>query len=114
MTKGQRGASGPAKSGGGITSNKLVKPGVKAGPPQTNVVSQGAVSRLGSHQVLTKAQPLIPRTASQVPLGNALATNVGAGGPGKGRTVLRAGTQSATPQAIPITGDQTQWPDRKD
>ena len=81
-----------AKSGGGITSNKFVNVGVKAGPPRTNVVSPTSASQLGQ-SVNFKRDPLPIGTGAQVPLGNALATNVGAGGPGKGRDVHACGSQ---------------------
>jgi hypothetical protein len=90
-------------SGGGLTSNKLVRPGVKAGPPNTRVVNVGGVSQLGAvqggrmrdggHTDKSVAKPLFDGRASQVPLGNQLATNVGQGGPGTGRTVIRSGGQ---------------------
>ena len=95
---------GKATSGGGINSNKFVRSPVSAGPPRTNVVSPGAVSQIGVRQVTStgKPDPLITRTAPQVPLGNAVALNVGKGGPGVGRDVHRSGTQSPTPPAIPM------------
>jgi hypothetical protein len=81
-----------AKSGGGITSNKLVRVGVKAGPWRTNVVEPHAPDFLGQSTAFKKP-PLYSGTAPQVALGNDLVTNVGAGGPGKGRTVMRSGSQ---------------------
>ena len=41
------GAKGPARSGGGITSNKLVRPAVRGGPPNTRAVSPAAVGKIG-------------------------------------------------------------------
>src|SRR5215510_10382862 len=82
-----------AKSGGGIQSNKLVRPGVKAGPARTNIVSPASASQLGQ-AVSFKRDPLPIGTASETPLGNQLATNVGKGGPGAGRTVMRSGSQA--------------------
>jgi hypothetical protein len=81
-----------AKSGGGITSNKLVNVGVKSGPPRTNIVSPASADQLGQ-AVAFKRDPLPKGTMAQVPLGNQLATNVGAGGPGKGREVHKCGSQ---------------------
>ena len=74
-----------AKSGGGITSNKLVRVGVRAGPPSTNVVSPRGVSQLGyatgsrmnktgSYTTENAALPVIQGTKPQVELGNKLAT----------------------------------------
>jgi hypothetical protein len=42
-----------------------------------------------------------PGTPGSVPLGNKLATNVGAGGPGKGRDVMASGSQSTYGQPAP-------------
>jgi len=94
-----------AKSGGGITSNKLKSVGVKAGPSNTNVVSPRGVSQLGyatgsqlkgaeSYGTKNTALSVFERKAAEQPLGNAVATNVGAGGPGTGRTTYPSGYQS--------------------
>jgi hypothetical protein len=100
-----------SRSGGGITSNKNVRPPIKGGSPKTNVVSPGVVSRIGAHEVLTKKpEPLTRPAQAAVPLGNAVATNVGAGGPGTGRTVHPSGSQSATPKAQPISSSTPNWP----
>ena len=100
-----------AKSGGGITSNKNVRPPVKTGSPRANKISPGAADRIGQQVVMTTSQgtKLVQGTAPQAPLGNALAQNVGKGGPGTGRTVHKAGSQSATPSVSPITSPQG-WP----
>jgi hypothetical protein len=79
-------------SGGGIQSNKLVKPSIKSGPPRTNVVSPASASQLGQ-SVSFKKDPLPIRTAPQVPMGNAVALNVGKGSPGAGRTTHPCGSQ---------------------
>ena len=99
-----------AKSGGGITSNKNVRPPVKAGSPRSNKVSVGAVSRVGNAVVMrtTDGIGLAKGTMKQEPLGNATALAAGQG-PGAGRTVHKAGSQSATPSASPITSPQG-WP----
>jgi hypothetical protein len=88
-----------ARNGGGIQSNKLVNVGVKAGPPRTNIVSPASASQLG-RSVAFKRDPLPIGTASQVPLGNQLATNVGKGGPGAGRDVHRSGSQGQHGPAV--------------
>jgi cytochrome c5 len=90
MTKAR---SSKARSGGGITSNKLVRPSIKAGPPRTNVISVAATDMMGQ-RVAFKRPDLIKGTAPQVPLGNDLATNVGRGAPGAGRTIYKTGFQS--------------------
>jgi len=101
-----RGASGPARSGGGATSNKLVKPTVRGGPSSTKIVSVSAAGSIGRAKgdhvgtsggktVARPKDPLIQGTRSQVPSGNAVALNVGKGGPGAGRVLHgQAGSQS--------------------
>jgi hypothetical protein len=87
------------KSGGGF--NKRVEVGVRAGPPQTNVINKSAVAHLGnkvgSHiteggDILRKKEPLVKGTASQVRSGNdvAASTVCGVGG---SRTIYRTGSQ---------------------
>jgi hypothetical protein len=94
-------------SGGGITSNKLVKPGVRAGARTTQKVDVGGVSQIGQamgarrrDNVVTtqsSAKPMFQGNAqAATPLGNELATNVGKGGPGTGRTIYDRGTQAQT------------------
>lgn len=82
-------------SGGGITSNKLVQVGVSGGSPRANVISPGGADQLGQSVGAKRAvQPLVAGTAAApVPMGNTVATNVQGGGPGKGRTVMPAGSQ---------------------
>ena len=88
-------------SGGGTTMNKNVRVGIKAGPPRTNIVSPKSADQLGQATSFKKDKLPIG-TASQAPLGNQLVTNVGAGGPGTGRKILPAGTQSKTPEVKPL------------
>jgi hypothetical protein len=90
-------------SGGGLTSNKLVRPGVKSGPASTNVVNPRGVSqyghatpgkmRQGAHTGDNTAEKVFERKAAEPPMGNAVSLNVGKGGPGTGRTVHYSGTQ---------------------
>ena len=94
-----------AKSGGGITSNKLVRPGVRTGQPARRDSPKGVSqigSALGDHstgdgKLLKKAVvPIISGAMGgmgSMPLGNEVAKNVGGGGPGKGREVMRSGSQ---------------------
>src|SRR5258708_7027459 len=99
MAKGSKGSSGPARSGGGISRNKLVHPRGKTGPPSTKKINPAGTAQLGT-MVWSNPETLKAGTMSQVELGNANALKgIGVGG---GRTVHRAGTQSATPPAIPI------------
>jgi hypothetical protein len=87
-----------ARSGGGITSNKLVRPGVK-NPTQTRSISPTGASELGSAMGSLKghgnaATPLFDgKAVPQTNFGNEVARNVGKGGPGTGRTVYKTGTQ---------------------
>jgi hypothetical protein len=92
-------------SGGGIRSNKLVRPGVRVGPASTNKIDPRGVSqygyatgsrleRSGSYTTDNTALPVNAGTMSQVRLGNDVARNVGKGGPGTGRTVYRSGYQA--------------------
>jgi hypothetical protein len=100
-------------SGGGITSNKLVRPGVKAGPANTNVVSPRGVSqygyatgsrisRTGSYTTENTSLPVIERKAGESVLGHVKALDVGKGGPGTGRTIYKSGYQSL--HGAPVQG----------
>jgi hypothetical protein len=90
-------------SGGGLTSNKLVRPGVKSGPANTNVVSPRGASQLGAaqsgkmrqgaHTAVNTSLSVFERKAAEQPLGNAVALNVGKGGAGTGRTIYKSGYQ---------------------
>src|SRR5262249_22561683 len=97
-------------SGGGIETRKLVHPKVQVGKGYKDHVSPGGVSEIGSAMgSKLKAGSLgnsyINESAAQqvmrgrVPhpapgLGNAVALNVGRGGPGAGRTIYgQGGTQ---------------------
>jgi cytochrome c5 len=89
----RKGQSGKARSGGGITSNKLRQVGMRVAPRTTNVVSVAATDMLGQ-QVSFKRPDLIRGTAKDFALGNTLTNNVGKGGPGTGRTIYERGFQS--------------------
>ena len=99
-----------ARSGGGITSNKLVRPGVRGGSPKANVGSPAGAAQIGT-VVVKNPTPLFTGKMAAVPLGNTCTEPCGP--KGAGRTVYASGTQSRTPPAIPITGDNSQWPDKK-
>jgi hypothetical protein len=108
-------------SGGGITGNKVKSVGVRAGGPSTNKISPRGVSQYGyatgsrpnksgGYSTENTALPVNVGTMSQVPMGNAIATNVGKGGPGTARTVMRSGSQMmhgapAPGNAPPSRGD---------
>jgi hypothetical protein len=87
----------------GRQTGGVVRPGVRSGPPRANIISPGGVSELGAHVGNhttegtirgAKPQPLQRGTMGAVPLGNAVATNVGKGGVGTGRTVYARGTNA--------------------
>jgi hypothetical protein len=93
-----------AKGNQGISSNKLAQPGVRTGAPRSgvnpNYVGQIGTS-LGDHvtdrggQPATRAaEPMKTSSPYKSALGNELATNIGKGGPGKGRTVYASGSQA--------------------
>src|SRR6516225_1705361 len=92
-------------SGGGYNSKQVKKVGVKSGAPSTNKISPRGVSQLGyatggrlrregSFTSDSTSLPVNVGTMKQVPMGNAVATNVGKGGPGTGRTVMARGSQA--------------------
>jgi hypothetical protein len=93
-------------SGGGINSNKRVEVGLRTGSRTANKVSPKGVSQFGSatgdkprpgggHTGQPTAQPVfVGQKPQQALLGNQKATDVGGGGPGKGRTIYRTGYQS--------------------
>lgn len=74
-------------------NGKAVNVGTVAGSRKVSAVDPGAVSRIGNQVVATQPRPLATAKPAAVPLGNEVAKNVGAGGPGKGRTVHATGTQ---------------------
>ena len=104
-------------AGGGIASNKNVNVGVRKGASATGV-RPGAVaqfgSALGDHSTDSPktlrgaAEKYKTATPISVPLGNEVATNVGKGGAGTGRTIYKTGSQAgmpSTPRAIGPTRD---------
>ena len=89
-------------SGGGINLNKNVRPPVRTGQSAMGV-RPGYPDNLGNmrgNHAMDKGTVPAPPTPMQtvkppisVPLGNEVAGNVGKGGPGAGRTVMRSGSQ---------------------
>jgi hypothetical protein len=95
-----------ARSGGGINSSVVKNVGIQGGSRTTQPVSPRGVSQLGyspgstldragSFTTKSSALPVFEaKKPNPVPFGNQLATNVGPGGPGTGRTVMRSGSQA--------------------
>jgi hypothetical protein len=81
--------------------NKVRNVGVRTGSPTAQKISPAAAANLGiskgthsqSGDSRRPPEPLVTGTMKQVPLGNAVAGNVGKGGPGAGRIVHRSGSQ---------------------
>jgi hypothetical protein len=93
-------AKGKARSGGGLSGNKVVRPDMRKplGQKFHQKHSPAEASQLG--QKMGQPAWVTPinssgtmRRPGEPELGNAIAQNVGKGGPGKGREVLRCGTQ---------------------
>ena len=80
------------KSGGGLTSNKLVRPEVRTGSPYKGT-SPAAASQLGQSTSFRKENVGVGPAYTGSKLGNEMALNVGAGGPGTGRTTMHCGSQ---------------------
>ena len=111
------------RPGGGFASNKITQQPVRTGQPARQW-HQGGVSQFGesvgnhvTHRgdsTPYRGDPVRgtyrpPGTPGSVPLGNQLATNVGCGGPGKGRTLYgQSGVQgqhgSPAPGNAPAKG----------
>src|SRR5262245_7959248 len=82
----------PKLTGGGTMGNKNVNVGVRTGQPY-KATSPAAASQLGQSTSFRKEQVERGRAYTGSPLGNQLAGNVGKGGAGVGRTVMRCGSQ---------------------
>jgi hypothetical protein len=97
-------------SGGGLTSNKLVRPGVKAGPPSTNKINPRGVSQYGyatgsmisdgAYTIKNSALPVREGTAGQVAMGNKVAASTVCG-VGGSRTIYRTGGQGTQGPVVP-------------
>ena len=98
-------------SGGGLGMNKNVSPKVKAGPASTNRINPKGVAQLGPKVGERRAvEKISAGTVPQVPLGNAVATNVNGGGPGKGREIIgKSGTQGVTGSGGPAKPSGRAW-----
>jgi hypothetical protein len=79
-------------TGGGISGNKNVNVGVRTGAASKGS-SPAAAGQIGASTAFKRDQVDAQRGYNASQLGNALATNVGKGGPGTGRTVMPCGSQ---------------------
>lgn len=92
-----------AKSGGGITMNKNVNVGIKAGSRSRDLAGPANAAQPGMIEY-QNSRPLIAAKAPAFGpgMGNDLARNVGKGGPGTGRTLYgQCGTQGQHPNGNP-------------
>jgi hypothetical protein len=99
------GMKGGSRPGGGPASRVVKEVGVRTGQKPTGV-NPAAVSQIGSSlgnhvtdgrtKLAYRGEPYREKTPISVPLGNAIATNIGKGGPGTGRTVMVSGSQCQT------------------
>lgn len=113
-------------SGGGIGMNKNVEKSVRTGAC-AKAAHLGGVSQLGNKtgnhltnksSTSYRGDPLFAGPGyNPVKYGNELATNVGAGGPGKGREVMRSGSQGTHGSVVQggprIANTKGEWPDRR-
>jgi hypothetical protein len=93
-----------AKAGGGIHSNKVVAKPMRGGAPREGITAGYAgqlgnalgdhVTDRGAQTANRAAEPMKTAAPYKSAMGNELATNVGKGGPGKGRTVYASGSQA--------------------
>jgi hypothetical protein len=102
-------------AGGGIHSNKVREVGVRTGKAAMGIrpgypdnlgnmrgthVTRGGIEG-GGGDLPSKLTPMgTVKPSISVPLGNAVATNVGGGGPGAGRTIYKTGMQKQYGAAV--------------
>src|SRR5262245_52353820 len=79
-------------TGGGILGNKNVSPPVRTGSPNRGS-SPGSADQIGQSVSFRREEVERGRAYNSSILGNEKALDVGAGGPGKGRTVMPCGSQ---------------------
>jgi hypothetical protein len=94
-----------------LTQGPINQIGVRNGQPSTRINPRG-VSQIGSSmgnkamndpKQLTKAvEPVRAGAMPGVRLGNEVAKNVGGGGPGSGRSVMKSGSQHGHTSPAPI------------
>jgi hypothetical protein len=105
----------------GISSSKLVRPGVQTGSGAQGRTA-GYAAQIGTalgNRAMTGPAPraqapmATPTLKTGCALGNEVALNVGKGGPGTGRTVYGSGSQAqhgpATGQARPSVDPLAPW-----
>jgi hypothetical protein len=99
-----------ARSGGGATSNQVVRTQEPKAAPRTRAISPEGAAQIGVSTAFKKA-PLDMGRGYSPPVGP---TNLIAQGAGAGRTVMRAGSQSPTPAPTqyPRPADKSEWPDK--
>jgi hypothetical protein len=100
-----------SKSGGGSTSRNNVRPASRLGSPARGV-NPGHVAQYGSalgnrameKQTNYRGEPKFTQSPAggAVKLGNEVAKNVGGGGPGSGRSVMKSGSQHGLAPPAPI------------
>ncbi len=83
-----------AKSGGGATSNKNVRVGIRTAPRTTNVINPAQTDYLGQATAFGKGQSVERTPREVVEMGNTKALDVGKGGCGTGRTIYARGYQN--------------------
>jgi hypothetical protein len=98
-------------SGGGINSRNVKSVSVRTGSAARAQNPRG-VSQIGqalsnhatdtSKRLTKSVEPVRGAAMPGVKLGNELATNVGGGGPGTGRTTMRSGSQQGLTPAKPM------------
>jgi hypothetical protein len=90
-------------SGGGAQGNFIAETRAPKTEPKSRAVSVGAVSRLGGAMGEgSDFKPLYQSTKASTPFGATPGNDCRLGG--NGRMIMRAGSQSATPQARPMSG----------
>jgi hypothetical protein len=80
-------------TGGGILGNKNVSPPVRTGSPNRGS-SAGSADQIGAAVSFKREEVERGRAYNSSILGNEKALDVGKGGPGAGRTVMKSGSQN--------------------
>jgi hypothetical protein len=98
-----------SRSGGGSTSRNVKQVGVRNGasargitPAHATQIGPALGNRAMEKQTNYRGEPKFTAAPKSVPLGNEVAKNVGGGGPGTGRTVMRSGSQQGLTPAKPM------------
>jgi hypothetical protein len=94
-----------ARSGGGILSRQTTHYQDRKTEPRVNPVSVGAVSRLGAQVGEGTPYKNLYSSKATTPFG----TTPSVPGPGGGRMVMRAGSQSATPKVTDAPRGKNHW-----